>query len=461
MPPGWFERVLISSKETLREGGLHGWIAVLALFASSAAWAAITKGLGMLLPTLQEQFVTSTWLIGWMVAFVDAAAQLSAIIATPLKERFGARTVLTVSGLVAGISMITASLQPNLYALTFILTLTGSAIGIPYVITKHLVGSYFTKSVGTAYGLGTLGASFALVTIVPLIKLFLDTYGWRGTMLLLGGVFLHLAVIGALVKPPAASRSQDGYEAALTDEEQETGEDNVKPSNRSGCSCFTTVYSFTRDTFKLGLFSSISFWLVLFVYTVTEMTNCAWLIYYVQYTTVSKGFTLEDASHFIVAFGIGRAISSIVIGPLVQAVKVVSATIWFAVVLLLITVYFAVDPWLTSYWPIITNSLFYGIVLSSHFILLNVVIKDSFGKEQMGHVLGWLGVASGSSMLLLLYFPGLIYDLTGDYRVAFGLMAGVQSLTVFSVLSLHWRQKHYPRHPSRQHNLDRTTYFQR
>ncbi|XP_071795662.1 uncharacterized protein [Asterias amurensis] len=263
-------------------------------------------------------------------------------------------------------------------------------------------------------------------------------------MLLLGALLLHLAVVGALVKPPAASRSQDGYEAALTDEEQETRDDDVVPSNRFGCSCFTKVFSLTRETFQLGLFSSISFWLVLFVLTVFEMTYSAWLIYYVQYTTVYKGFTLEDASHFIVAFGIGRSIASIVIGPLFQAVQVVSAYVWLAASLLLCAIYYAVDPWLTSYWPIVANTFFYGNALSIAFILIDVVSKKIFGKERLGHAVGLMGLSSSVTSLLLLFFPGLIYDLTGDYTVAFSLMAGVQLLTVVAALGLRWRQKHQP-----------------
>ncbi len=62
------ERVLHATVETFRDGGFHGWMAVLGFFASKMAWVILVKGLGMMLPTLQEQFATSTWLIGWMVA---------------------------------------------------------------------------------------------------------------------------------------------------------------------------------------------------------------------------------------------------------------------------------------------------------------------------------------------------------------------------------------------------------
>ncbi|XP_071795926.1 monocarboxylate transporter 12-like [Asterias amurensis] len=441
MASGCLERVLKSSKETYQDGGHHGWIAVLGLFTCCVAWIGILKGLGMMLPTLQEQFVTSTWLIGWMVAFVEAGAAISGTLATPLKERFGARTVVTVSGLVAGISMITVSVQSSLFVITLILTVTGSAIGICYIVTKHLVGSYFIKSLTTAYGLGSMGTSLFFVGFVPLIQLFLDTYGWRGTMLLLGGLLLHLTVIGALIQPPAASRSQDGYEAALTDEEQETNEYNRTANNRFGCSCFNTIYSFTRDTLRLGLFSSISFWLIVLVSTIRRITYCAWLVYYVQYTTVFKGFTLEDASHFIIAFGVGRAFACIVIAPTVQQVQAVSNYLWLVISLLVETTYYAIDPWLTSDWPITGNAFLFGIAFALTSILLDVVTAEIFGKKQLGNALGWTGFLAGLSLVLLLYFPGLIYDLTGDYTVAFIIMAGLQTLAVAAAMLLHWRHK--------------------
>ena len=77
MERGCFGRVLQRLVDAFQDGGLHGWIAVLGLFISKMAWGALTKSMGMMLPSLQEQFVTSTWLIGWMVAIIEASAYLS------------------------------------------------------------------------------------------------------------------------------------------------------------------------------------------------------------------------------------------------------------------------------------------------------------------------------------------------------------------------------------------------
>lgn len=72
----------------------------------------------------------------------------------------------------------------------------------------------------TAYGLASTGGSFADIFLVPLTQFFLDIYGWRGTMLLLGGIFSQLAVCGALLKHPTATESHIEYEQVTSSEDE-------------------------------------------------------------------------------------------------------------------------------------------------------------------------------------------------------------------------------------------------
>ena len=45
-------------------------IAVLTFWTDCFVWVGIVEGLGVMLPTLQTQFETKTWIIGWMIAMV-------------------------------------------------------------------------------------------------------------------------------------------------------------------------------------------------------------------------------------------------------------------------------------------------------------------------------------------------------------------------------------------------------
>ena len=59
-----------------QDGGFPGWIAVLSLWTTSLIWTGIFKGLGIMLPTLQQQFGTNTAVIGWMIGMVGTMSGL-------------------------------------------------------------------------------------------------------------------------------------------------------------------------------------------------------------------------------------------------------------------------------------------------------------------------------------------------------------------------------------------------
>ena len=58
------------------DGGRPGWIAVLTLWTKNLMWSGITKGLGIMLLTLQVQLTSQTWIIGWIASMTVAVGGL-------------------------------------------------------------------------------------------------------------------------------------------------------------------------------------------------------------------------------------------------------------------------------------------------------------------------------------------------------------------------------------------------
>ena len=52
-------------------------IAVLTFWTDCFVWVGIVEGLGVMLPTLQTQFETKTWIIGWMIAMTIGVSGLT------------------------------------------------------------------------------------------------------------------------------------------------------------------------------------------------------------------------------------------------------------------------------------------------------------------------------------------------------------------------------------------------
>ncbi|XP_071795469.1 monocarboxylate transporter 12-like [Asterias amurensis] len=401
-----------------------------------------------MLQTLHEQFDVSTWVVGWTIAIIDAGIEFSAILASPLREKFGAKAVVTVSGALVGGSLIASSFASSLYQIGILLTLfCGPAIGVSTVVTKDVIGRSFSEFYTLAFGIGGIGGSLAFFTTVPLTQFFLDVYGWRGTMLLLGAILSHLAVCGALMKEPAAIKNKDEYQTVTVDEEQRDISDREPASNSRCRSCLNSVSTFISKNFGTSLLSSTSFWVMVFMLNIWMMMYTAWFIYFVPYAIVSKGFSQTDASVFLVCFGSGRFLGHATLSALVKQFHVIGNKGWLGIGLLMMSVYYALDPWLISYWPTCVGTFIFGYSFAIPVIQIDVVIIEIFGANQLGLVLGWNGLIAGVSRILSLYFPGLIYDTLGSYTLAFTLMGSVHSLTVVALLALVWLQRRRPSIP--------------
>ena len=50
--------------------------AVLGTWSCNFLWVGAAKGLAVLLPTLRDQMATQTWVIGWMIAIMEATSDL-------------------------------------------------------------------------------------------------------------------------------------------------------------------------------------------------------------------------------------------------------------------------------------------------------------------------------------------------------------------------------------------------
>jgi hypothetical protein len=51
-------------------------------------------------------------------------------------------------------------------------------------------------------GIASAGVGFGVFLYAPMVRLLIDTYGWRGAMLLLAAVFSHGWVFASLMRPP-------------------------------------------------------------------------------------------------------------------------------------------------------------------------------------------------------------------------------------------------------------------
>ena len=100
-----------------------------------------------------------------------------------------------------------------LHTVTHVSFLTITPTGFTSVadtLALALISSYFTIYYHAATNIVTTGLPSAITIFAPVTQLSIDTYGWRGTMILLGGINFHCIAAGVILKP--VKQTQVPYE---------------------------------------------------------------------------------------------------------------------------------------------------------------------------------------------------------------------------------------------------------
>jgi MFS family permease len=88
-------------------------------------------------------------------------------------------------------------------ALTLLYPFAGSGWALVFAPALGTLSRYFSRRRVLAVGLALTGNGASSLVLAPALQLLLDTFGWRGALLLLGAVTLHLTPCGALLRPLA------------------------------------------------------------------------------------------------------------------------------------------------------------------------------------------------------------------------------------------------------------------
>ncbi|XP_072051463.1 monocarboxylate transporter 7-like [Amphiura filiformis] len=164
------------------------------------------KAFSVLLPDLQEQLSSQTWIIGSCISIMTGWGCLLGMFASYLKSRFGVRLCIMFCGLVSSTGLIVCAYATNVYLLLLGIILTGFMY-LQENIALGIVPEYFDKYYNLAVNIYGFGSGLAVVVYPLLVQMAQDHYGWHGALLLLGALTTHSLIFGALIKHNKAEKS--------------------------------------------------------------------------------------------------------------------------------------------------------------------------------------------------------------------------------------------------------------
>ena len=409
-----------------KEGVFYGWWIVLAgsisqAYTSGTFW----QGFGAFFDPIIEQF-------GWSRALTAGAMSLQRMESGGVSpfvgwfiDKFGPRNVMLFGTFLTALGFILLSRIQELwqfYAAFLVLTL-GLSFGT-FLIVTTAVANWFVENRSKALSITMAGSGLGGV-LVPVVIWLIATTDWRTGLVVVG---IGCLVVGIPVSFVMRSRPEeygmlpDG--ARLPEGGGEQSQSSDSTPRRSALSGEVTLT--TREALK-----SRVFWQLAIAMGVSGMVISS-SIHQIPAIT-SFGLSREVAGLAILGvslFSVAGRLGSGFFGDQLDKRHVIAVALLFQFIG---TIVFAFS---SEIWHLVIFVILWGFGFGASIPVRFALIADLFGRRHYGSIMGTLMTTSAVFGVIAPVLVGWIFDIRGNYREPFALMAFSVLIAIPMILTL-------------------------
>jgi len=302
----------------------RSWTVMWAAFLIRMMTDGMMFSFGLILSEIVAVFDEPVAKTAWVSSILSGTAMLSGPLASTLTNRLGFRVVIILGGLL-GFSGIAGSYFARSLDVLFVSLGLTAGLGFSFttVPSSMAINFYFEKKRSLATGITMCASGVGMLVYAPFNVWLIETYGVKGTLLILGAVYLNCVVLGCLIRPVSFDQlEKDEIETVkILDKTKADGsllEANWVPTTANSQ---TKNKSRSRSLFQLQLFKYPSFVLICLSSFVQSFG------FYVPYMYLSAhavhhGLSRELSASLVSLIGISMTAGRLVYGYLGDHPKV-------------------------------------------------------------------------------------------------------------------------------------------
>jgi len=393
---------------------------------------------GVFFPALEEDFGGTRFAISTGLAIMNITMGMLAPFLGRAIDEWSIRRIMLIGSACMSAGFLAASQITELWHFYVLLgTLLGvGASMIGQLPNSTLVSNWFIKRRGTALGVATMGVSMSGVVMAPLTTWLIMTYGWRATFVIFGclsaGVVMPLVGLIVVNRPEDMGLHPDGAsegDAFLPEDPVEglpLGRFAAASGGRESYPEFS-VSSTLRDR---------RFWAITITIALNFFAMSAVLTHMIPHAK-DLGITAIRAAFVLTACATAGVFGKILFGYIADFVDTRSA--------LLVSMGFQLSGTLLllvaeSYSMLVVVGAVFGLGMGGIVPLWGSLIGEHFGRASFGRVMGLMGPCMLPIQVAGVPFAGLVYDLTGEYTIAYQTYLGIYVLASIWLLTLRPRE---------------------
>ena len=375
-----------------------GWGVVAAAFLTFAVSAGMMHSYPVFFVAFLAEF-------GWGRAQASLAYSASLLLSgasSPLVgtlvDRVGPRRLVLLGGVALALGLALSAGVSSLWHLValygVVMTVGANCLGL--VVLTPLVARYFVAKRGLVLAIVQSANGFGRAGAVPAVQFLISTIGWRHA-------YLALAAAMALVIVPLARSFRRGTASAIP-------EGAARAPRSDGRR--------THDWTLGEAMATPHFWLLFLVYLLTGLGSFFVSLHQLAFLA-DVGF---DPLHAASVIGMGAFLSvpgTIFTGSISDYVgREVSAILAYGISIVgVIAALFITGPDQT--WLLWMHSCFFGLTWGARGPMITAKTADLFQGRHLGAILGVISIGTGIGAAVGAWASGLIFDLSGSYRLAF------------------------------------------
>lgn len=400
----------------------YAWIVVMALVLALMAGAGMRSSFGVFIKPLEQEF-------GWDRKALSLAAAIGLFLygavgplAGRLADRLGPRPVLGWSLLILGVGAVASAAVTQLWQLVLTAgVFTAVGAGGAAISTASAVASrWFETRRGLVIGIAGAAMSAGQLLLIPLSMAVTVHYGWR-----MGFVTLGLLVLG-IVFPVAVW--------LIRNDPADVGLSPYGASERDPAAASVSVGRGVERTSLREATRTGSFWLLAGSFFVCGYTSSGLIITHLIPHSIEHGFSEMAAAQALGIMGAMNVVGTILSGYICDRFgrKGPLAFYYFVRGLsLLFLIGVATVPSLHLFAAI------FGLNYISTVPPTSTLTARIFGRYSVGELFGWIFLSHQVGAALGSYLGGVVFDLTGEYSLAFLSAAILAFIASGLALSIH------------------------
>ena len=415
---------------TIRRRLHYGWVVFALTFSNLTVEGGSKNVQSVFLVAFRDHFRSSVAL----TAAVFSASGLFGAFAAPFLgiflDRFGPRVMFPIAGCFILVGWLASSFVSDIWQLFIFYSVVATVgqVGISSFSATATLAPWFPRSRGVVLGMADAGNPAGQAIVVPLAQLIVSTLGWQWAFRIFGVAFFVMVVIPNLLfqkRPPDSGREVNVAmpdvvaEAGASDELAEAAPEREPPSRSPAA----------------GVLREPAVWLLLGTRAVNSIGNHMIMVHILAFLFLAGYGEIQAALAIGIAglLGIGGRPATGLLSDILGREIVYTFGMTTSVAAVILVLFFSEGG---AWWVLVSFVALNGFSDGISGLLIGAKAADLYPPRMLGTVMGMMEVGRGIGIGLGPIMAGILFDLQGDYFLAFLISAGLTTASVFLMWSV-------------------------